>query len=156
MKGYEKLYPSQKIYGPYVRKSDDRSYYVLVDIIEGKVTRKSKKTSILKSRLMMEIHNGCRIPDGFEVDHIDGDRTNDVLENLRVIPREVHKSNDGARVKRKRTSTEEICIGCGCGFSCSAATKKVAGLLGRNPTCSRECASKMYGANQYAEFGIRR
>lgn len=47
---------------------------------------------LLRSRVVWMIHYG-EIPDGMEVDHIDHDRLNDKIENLRLVTRKVNAKN---------------------------------------------------------------
>lgn len=53
-----------------------------------------KKTYV--HRAVWEMHNGT-IPDGFVVDHIDRDRSNNRVENLRVVTHKQNCSNQSAR-----------------------------------------------------------
>ena len=52
------------------------------------------------------------IPDGLEVDHIDGDKTNDSVSNLQLLRKE-----DNIAKSRKRTYVDLVCKGCGDVFS---------------------------------------
>jgi hypothetical protein len=145
-----KLYPNHKLYGPYVRKSDSRRYYVLVELENGKTSRKSKKKSILSSRLQIELSIGKRLPTDLEVNHKDGNRCNDDIENLEVLDSNFHKSQDAIRQNSKRKTRKEIyCPHCNAKFVCSAFRIKVAKSKGKKPCCSRVCSSLRYGANQY-------
>lgn len=44
--------------------------------------------------IVWELHNGA-IPDGLEVDHIDGNPSNDLIENLRLATCELQAFNRG-------------------------------------------------------------
>lgn len=149
MEGLERLYPADeyKLYGPYTRKDDNRCYYVLAELIDGKVTRQSKKSAVMRARLMMEIHLGRRLKTSEEVDHIDDDCTNDVLTNLQVLPKLENARKDNKRKKREWHELECPC--CKKTFVTDDRQFKMANAKGRIPCCSRVCASKYYGANQY-------
>ena len=51
-----------------------------------------KGRKYLRSRVVWMIHNG-EIPEGFEIDHIDHDRLNDRIENLRLVTRSENAKN---------------------------------------------------------------
>lgn len=50
------------------------------------------KKKLLRSRVVWMLHYG-EIPSGMEVDHIDHDRLNDRIENLRLVTRKVNAKN---------------------------------------------------------------
>lgn len=58
------------------------------------------QVSIYANRLVWMIHNGRAIPDGHDVDHIDGNKTNDCPDNLQLM-----KSNDGDKQGFKKTQS---------------------------------------------------
>lgn len=50
------------------------------------------RSCVYKNRLLWMIENKKEIPDGYYVDHIDGDRTNDTVKNLQLMKaKESHK-----------------------------------------------------------------
>lgn len=51
-----------------------------------------QRATIQRAHLMMLLHNRT-IPDGYHVDHIDGDRTNDSIDNLRAVTKRVNHCN---------------------------------------------------------------
>lgn len=51
-----------------------------------------RKKRSYKARKIYAEHYGITIPDGMEIHHIDGDPTNDEIENLLMLPRELHKA----------------------------------------------------------------
>ena len=55
---------------------------------------KYKGVTYTVSRIIWEIHHGP-IPDGLEIDHIDRDRTNDKIDNLRLATRAENLANKG-------------------------------------------------------------
>ena len=50
--------------------------------------------------IVWELHNGA-IPDGLEVDHIDGNHSNNLIENLRLATRELQAFNRGVRADKR-------------------------------------------------------
>jgi hypothetical protein len=125
-----------KVYGPY--KSKDGRKRVRVMFADG-----STPTYQYAKWLMM-LHMDRELdPDTETVDHINRDFTDDRLENLRVVPRSQHVSEDQRRAK----PVEIVCVLCGTKALKSGnqlrgnAKKRKAG-----PFCSRECAGK-YGAS---------
>ena len=59
-----------------------------------------QSVSINTARTIYEAFNGI-IPEGFEIDHIDGDPRNNQLSNLRCVS---HKQNMSNPITRKRLS----------------------------------------------------
>jgi hypothetical protein len=53
-----------------------------------------ENTSITYSRYLYCTHNKIKLADDIHVDHIDGDRTNHRLENLRVLCPNCHSQTD--------------------------------------------------------------
>lgn len=69
-----------KVYGPYVSKSHERKY-VILKYYRGKIKNK------LYSRFLFETHTQKILSSNEMVDHIDGDKKNDVIENLQILSR---------------------------------------------------------------------
>ena len=65
--------------------------YLLVRVPQG------IRRSVFKHHLLLLL-NGIEIPEGMEVDHIDGDKHNCALSNLRIVDRERNSKN-----RKKRT-----------------------------------------------------
>lgn len=57
----------------------------------------------LAHRVVWSILNG-EIPDGYHIDHVDGDKTNNRGQNLRAVPRSVNMRN----CKRSRSNTSGV------------------------------------------------
>lgn len=78
-----------------VAGSKDKDGYIIV--------RVKRQTSSIH-RIVWVYHNGA-VPDGMEIDHIDGDILNNRIENLRVVSRSVNTRN-----QRKRSdNTTGVC-----------------------------------------------
>lgn len=122
-----------KVYGPYKRK-DGRQHVCIVD---GK-----KKRTVSYPKWLIEQKLGRILdPDLETIDHINGDFTDNRLENIRIIPRPIHASQDTVRVRN-------IKIKC---IWCNKELSRKPGQVHRNarkgfagPFC-RPCAGK-YGA----------
>jgi hypothetical protein len=73
----------------------------------------------------------CDIAEGDEVDHIDNDKTNDVIENLQVISQKLNLNKS----KRRKELIEVTCPVCGEKFLFELRNLK----SHPNPCCSRKC-----------------
>lgn len=79
------LAPFQDCYssGPIIDKSNGRQIIKLLGKWGG--PKKTSKT-YLYARYLYCVHTGRVIPRGFDVDHIDGNKCNDTIPNLRMLP----------------------------------------------------------------------
>lgn len=125
----------KKIYGPYNRK-DGRQHVIAI------YTDGSRRT-ISYPKYLMEQHLGRELdPDEETIDHIDNNFTNNDFDNLRIISRSQHISEDNKRARLVKIT----CVWCG-----KKAMKK-ASTLHKNskggyagPFCSKHCSGQ-YGA----------
>lgn len=93
----------------------------------------SNRTTISYARYLMSVKLGRFIEAGFEVDHIDNDKTNDSIENLQILTKEENREKQNKLI---RTKYELTCMVCG--------TKVV--LKRKQPnrkTCGRACGRKL-------------
>lgn len=127
----------KKVHGPYKRR-DGRQIVIVVedDDVNGCVTRRT----ISYPKWLLELQLGRRLdPDLETVDHIDSNFDNNNLDNLRIINRKDHSTEDTRRVKHVKFN----CAWCQKEFERSPrlvrdkAKKNKAG-----PFCSRACAGK--------------
>lgn len=99
------------------------------------------KSSTQYARYLLAIKLGRYLTDQETVDHIDGDKTNDSLENLQILSKE-----DNINKSIKKLNFECICPICGKAFVIprSSVSGKVARAKIYNGTrcCSRECGYK--------------
>lgn len=92
-------------------------------------------------KYLMEQHLGRKLEDWETVDHINRDHTDDRIENLRVVSRSQHSTDDAVLA----LPVEIVCVLCG-----NVALKSGRNLRGNSkqgkagPFCSRSCAGK-YG-----------
>ncbi|MGQ1358361.1 HNH endonuclease signature motif containing protein (plasmid) [Acinetobacter baumannii] len=101
----------------------------LVDLVNSNKDR----TTISYARYLMCVKVGYIISSDLEVDHIDGDRTNDELSNLQILSKESHRKKTA--LSKTRSVTTLICPQCGKEF------ERFTNLIkkGSNPKCSRRC-----------------
>ena len=90
--------------------------------------------SMSYAKYLYTSHFKVDIPEGDQVDHIDGDRMNDVIENLQVISRCYNNRKD----KKHKEMVEFVCPVCGKHFLIDKRDVP----FRKNPTCSRECGRK--------------
>lgn len=121
-----------KVHGPYKRQ-DGRQIVIVVD-------DDGTRRTISYPKWILELQLGRRLdPDLETVDHIDSNFENNSLENLRIMPRKEHSTEDTRRVKNVKFN----CAWCKKEFERSPrlvrdkARKNKAG-----PFCSRACAGK--------------
>lgn len=125
-----KLYPEyHTVYGPYIRKEDNRK---IVSLYDGK-----RKSGRLLAKVILEVKIG-RLLESYEtVDHIDGNRENDDVDNLQVLSRIDNAKKDAIRVKEIYSK----CIWCGTEFFISVSQRN-SNKLHAGPFCSRSCCGK--------------
>lgn len=102
-----------------------------VDLFNSNIDR----TTISYAKYMVCIDIGSYLPDGYEVDHIDGDRTNDVISNLQIISKEDHLEKTKKEMTTGRTMIKLVCPNCFNSFEKEKRFVKV----GTVSKCSRRC-----------------
>ena len=85
----EKPYEGYRLYGPYVHSYTNRKIVYLRKLFT------KEKVYLNYARYLMEIHLGRRLSPQEDVHHVNGDKTDDRLENLEVIHRAFHSTNHG-------------------------------------------------------------
>jgi hypothetical protein len=100
-------YPYNDYVGYIVTNSENRKNLCLVH----KVTK--KRTTIAYARYLMSVKEARVLTKLEEVDHIDGNKTNDVLNNLQIVSKveNIKKSRIERGISRKMIRF--ICDGCG-------------------------------------------
>lgn len=122
-----------KVFGPYRRGKDGRQIVIVIE-------NNGQRRTVSYPKWLMELQMGRKLdPDLETVDHIDSNFDNNNLDNLRVMPRSEHSSDDTRRVKHVKF----CCAWCDKEFERSPrlvrdkSKKQKAG-----PFCSRACAGK--------------
>jgi len=125
-----------RVYGPYFRK-DGRQHVV---IVYGDGSRRT----VSYPKYLMEQHLERELEYDETVHHIDGDFTNNALENLQVLDRVEHRKQDA----KKAEIGNYVCANCGTEFRrpvsivvANQLTQEKAG-----PFCSKRC-SGTYGTD---------
>src|ERR1700678_4235054 len=99
---YSLLATAEKVYGPYLSPIGRK----IVIIIDDEGNRKT----VSYPKYLMEQHLGVELdPDLHTIDHRDGNKSNDDLSNLQILPRSEHSAKDTRRVKLEKF----ICGECG-------------------------------------------
>lgn len=129
------LYPPYtSVLGPYTR-GDGRQHIVLNDMMKSK-GEKGKTKTISYPKAIMEAYLGERLGPDDTVDHINGDFTDNRIENLQVLDRKTHARKDTLRVK----TPDLICPICGTSFQMTDNQRN----NGKVHFCSKRCAG-IYG-----------
>jgi len=127
-----------KIYGPYIRKEDGRKIIIEYD---GK-----KRTGKLYAKYLLEKKLNRKLNKEEEVDHIDGDKTNDDINNLRCLTGT--KNRQLAAIKKYGERVYIPCNKCKKLFSVSFNKSIKIKKNKLKKFCSLSCRSKFFG-NQY-------
>lgn len=110
-------------------KKENRNYVMLRN------SKTDKRTTMQYAKYLMCIKLGRPLYDNEQVDHIDGDKTNDSINNLQVLSKEAHERKSlcekqkreeqarASRVPRHGTYWEHKKYGCNCA-ACVAAYKE--------------------------------
>jgi hypothetical protein len=125
------LAQARKVYGPYERK--DGRKIVIIRENDG-----SHRTVSYPKFLFEERFGRKLSPDKETIDHLNFDKSDNRLENLRIVPRDLHSADDTRRVVLIKLH----CDNCDKEFSRSPrvirdkATKGARGIF-----CSKSCAA---------------
>lgn len=90
-------------------------------------------TSMSYAKYLYTSYYKCDIEAGDQVDHINGDKTDDRIENLQVISRYYNSVKD----KPRRQMIQKTCPICGCDFLVRKGNEKAG-----DQCCSKECGYK--------------
>lgn len=129
---YKELVPTvSRIQGPYYRSSDGRNIVILT-------LSCGKKTTTQYAKVLLEIKLGRVLGKDETVDHIDENKLNDQLDNLRLLTRKQNASRSTIR----RKIIKDRCIWCNKEFELTKA--QIGKILKAGPFCSRSCSGQ-YG-----------
>jgi predicted RNA-binding Zn-ribbon protein involved in translation (DUF1610 family) len=130
------MYEGYKVHGPYTNREGRRMVSLTLD---------KKVETTAYARYLMECHLGYKLPKGIDVHHIDGDKLNDVIENLEL---KNHSEHCSEHTKEMYPEIEEkfICPTCGKEIILNRSRlhdnrhNRKMGKIG--PFCNRSCAGK--------------
>ena len=121
------------VYGPYKRR-DGRSHLVIID---GK-----KRKTISYPKWLMQVHLGRELSKNETIDHIDGDVSNNSIDNLQIL-----SLADNIRKAIKPAKLVELkCKFCGGIFTRRAAVELYNRTVRKKdgPFCSHRCSGKVF------------
>src|ERR1035437_1025953 len=122
---------AEHIYGPYTRP-DNRSVIIIKNDDGTQKTMSYPKYLLLK-------HLNMDLDSDLTVDHLDYNRQNNDLNNLRLVPRDTHSGDDTRRVRLIKLQ----CPVCQKEFERSPRLIRDKSKKGKVSTfCSRECAGR--------------
>ena len=126
----EPPFEEYRLYGPTFHKGEGRNYIFLV--VDSK-----NRTTISYARYLMSVHLGRVLKKNEHVDHIDNDKTNDVIENLQILSPDENT---------KKSGTGEMMVILKCPW-CMETFEKRRGKTflskgGTYSACSRSCSGK--------------
>lgn len=122
-----------KVHGPYRRKTDGRQIVIIIE-------NNGQRRTVSYPKWLMEVQLGRRLDPNLEtVDHIDSNMENNDINNLRIVPRKEHSSDDTRRVKHVKFT----CAWCNKEFERSPRLVRDKSRKNKaGPFCSRMCAGK--------------
>lgn len=104
------------------------------------VVDSKNRTTIAYARYLMCVKVGYVIQKEYDVDHIDGDCSNDDISNLQILLKSDHISKSAKERATGRNIKEINCAFCGKLFS-----REVRKLRGKKIFCGSSCNGKFYG-----------
>lgn len=93
------------------------------------------RTTILFSKFIMSVACARRLRHDEQVDHLNGDRTDDSLANLEIVTAAENKARHSAKIKR--TMVACVCHFCGCHFQ--REKRQVIYKTSRRYYCQKSC-----------------
>lgn len=125
------MFDGYKVYGPY---GSDRKIVVLVS--------PEHRTTMSYARYLMCLKEGRVLESDEQVDHIDGNRLNDAIDNLQVLTPKANLEKDFAR-RRAAATVDLICPMCGVEFTRMRRETHLNESRRQVTTfCSRSCAAR--------------
>ncbi len=100
---------------------------------------KHDRSSVSYARYLMAVHMGRFLSESEHVDHIDDDKTNDVISNLQIL-------SQAANNKKSSKGLTIVTLSCGCCGKSFVREKRQLYSPRKTISCSRKCArNKQFG-----------
>lgn len=103
----------------------------------------SMRTSTSYARYLLSCKLKRYLSPNEHADHIDGDKLNDVIENLQILSAKENNIKKNIQLGIKKTMITIICPICDKDFIREARNINNKIQQGKTPTCSRSCGGKM-------------
>lgn len=97
------------------------------------------RTTVAYARYLMSCQIGRYLTENEEVDHVDGNNSNDELENLQILSVEEH------RKKTSKENTGRTFISVTCDYCGSSFEREKRNVKYSHSFCNRSCAGKFNG-----------
>lgn len=130
----------EQIYGPYLRKDGRKHVIRVIRDDEGAVI--SRRTQSYP-RYLIEEKIGSPISSSLTVDHVNRDKTDDNIDNFRLLSLSDHLKDDAVY----RKNPVDTCESCGVEFGLSRHQTSTRARSKPGPFCSKSCASKKISRN---------
>ncbi len=130
---------SEKWKSGYLRvNSDGRKVIDLVNC-------KQQRTTFTYARYLMSVYLGYFVPDHFEVDHVNDDKTDDRIENLQLLTQEQNRYKQFLNKQLELETWFVVCANCSNFFLMKGREYRYNKSIGRdNLFCSRSCSGTFY------------
>lgn len=132
-------YADYKSSGPRLHVQENRMYIDCIDTTHSG----NHKLGILYARYLYEVTHRAFIPNGYDIDHIDGDKTNDDIANLQAIPSRLNNAKGGriCDIVNSHCARNVLlrCPICGKWFDAPRIKYENAKKNGKVIYCSRNC-----------------
>ncbi len=121
-----------------------RSGYIVTNSEQRKTVilfnSKHDRSSVSYARYLMAVHMGRFLSENEHVDHIDDDKTNDVISNLQIL-------SQAANNKKASTGLTTVILSCECCGKSFVREKRQMYSARKTTCCSRKCAANKQFSN---------
>lgn len=112
-------------------------------LVPAKGSRRKHRTTITLAKYRLSKHLGRILKRHEEVDHKDGNKTNDAIGNLQILTKLQNLKKQQVEANRTKTMRTLKCPVCRIRFIREARQLNSKLDAGRKPCCSRQCGGKI-------------